>query len=234
MIKLDEMEKNQADNKSDSQKFSEITQNYAQLVSLAADGFGFEMGSNLMFDRFCEIACPHIEKIKNKKDLDIFIKGFVYSYRGNQKILDLISFKIQQIVEEQYNYTVQINGDKETLDQLSESGQIFSVTELAQISKSLYMAEYQNKKLEFLIEKFIVTQLKDVGRITLEEILECVKSYTITRIGSRQIYKLLEIIIRHRFEDLKKNQEICQKIYVFYAKSGLCSSELLEQLELQQ
>ena len=53
-----------------------------------------------------------------------------------------------------------------------------------------------------------------------------------TRIGSRELYKLLELVIKYRFDDIKANDVVLKSIYVHYTKSGLCSPELLEKIEL--
>lgn len=52
-----------------------------------------------MFDRFCEIACPHIEKIKNKKDLDIFIKGkhILYTIQYKNFLIKLYKYSLINI-----------------------------------------------------------------------------------------------------------------------------------------
>ena len=38
----------------------------------------------------------------------------------------------------------------------------------------------------------------------------------------------------HRFEDIKKNDEVVKSLYKYYTKSGLCSPSLLEKMEFLQ
>lgn len=46
------------------------------------------------------------------------------------------------------------------------------------------------------------------------------------------MYKLLELVIKHRMKDIQKDNNLAQKIYVYYAKSGLCTPKMLEELEI--
>ena len=50
------------------------------------------------------------------------------------------------------------------------------------------------------------------------------KNYSITRHGSRDIYKVLEVVILARMEDIKINRKVFMGIYNIYNKSDLCSA----------
>lgn len=113
-----------------------------------------------------------------------------------------------------------------------ENKEKLNTTELANIAKSCDIAEFDDKELLRILELAVVQNLKKVNTIKIEEIADVVKAYTISRIGSRELYKLLEIIIKHRFEDIRQNDVVLKTIYVHYTKSGLCSPDLLQKIEL--
>lgn len=45
-----------------------------------------------------------------------------------------------------------------------------------------------------LFGDLVLERLKDVKSLSVEEIFEVAQSYLITRVGSRELYKLLEIV----------------------------------------
>lgn len=55
------------------------------------------------------------------------------------------------------------------------------------------------------------------------------KNYSITRHGSRDIYKLLEVVIMARMQEIKLNRKVFVGIYNIYNKSDLCSAEMIKE-----
>lgn len=47
-----------------------------------------------------------------------------------------------------------------------------------------------------------------MDEISLPDLLEVTKAYTMTRNGSRKLYKLLEIVIKHRWNDIARDAAI--------------------------
>lgn len=106
-----------------------------------------------------------------------------------------------------------------------------TTVEVARIVKSLYLIEFDDKEIYKRYEDRVIYQLQGVDEITLEEILEISKSYTLTRNGSRKLYKLLEIVMTHRWEEISKDHKVMKELYVYYSKSGLCSESLMGLME---
>jgi hypothetical protein len=65
----------------------------------------------------------------------------------------------------------------------------------------------------------------------VKDLLEITKAYTLTRTGSRKLYKLLEIVITHRWEEISKDAETLKLLFVYFSKSGLCSEPLMTRFE---
>lgn len=72
--------------------------------------------------------------------------------------------------------------------------------------------------------------LKDVKNVDIDELYEIIVSYNHTRIGSRQLYKLLELVVKFRLNDIKENAKIIKGIFVVCTKSGLMSKDVLDKL----
>lgn len=78
----------------------------------------------------------------------------------------------------------------------------FTSIELSHIVKAYYITENDNTEFYLEIERkgiklinLVLQRLKEVREITPEEIFEIAFSYLITRVGTREFYKLLEIVI---------------------------------------
>lgn len=149
-------------------------------------------------------------------------------------IKDITPLKIKQILEAlAFNY----KGSKELMiflkPHILSNLNYFTPSDLAKIVKSYYILEAIESNDDFfrVMEKRIVSYLKDIKNIKNEELLEFVRCYCVTRNGSREFYKLLELVVDYRFKELIKNPEYVKGIFNFYSTSGFCSPELLKKFE---
>jgi hypothetical protein len=112
--------------------------------------------------------------------------------------------------------------------------QYFSPIDLAKIVKSYYILEALESDDVFfrILEKNIVAHLKDLKNVKNEELMEFVRCYCVTRNGSREFYKLLELVVKYKFNELAKNSNYIEGMYKFYSTSGFCSPELLKDFEV--
>ena len=173
-----------------------------------AEGFGFEYGDKEFFKVLETEIFREIGEIDPQVHLEPIINGFIRTFHGSEELFE----KLKPII--------------------IENLALFNIKQTTQIVSSFHIAEYDDRRFFHQIERYVVQRLKDVQAITVAEIYDIVKCYTVTRVGSREIYKLLEIVIKFRFEDIKKDHEVLKGLYVYYTKSGLVSPELLRDLEL--
>ena len=150
-------------------------------------------------------------------------------------VTEINPLKIKQILESlAYNY----KGSKQMMmflkPHILSNILYFSPIDLAKIVKSYYIIDAIPKNDDFfrIMEKKIVVHLKDINNIKPDELMEFVRSYCVTRNGSREFYKLLELVVNHRFRDIIKNPEYIHGMYDFYSTSGFCSPELLKKFEI--
>ncbi|KAM3138809.1 hypothetical protein pb186bvf_009012 [Paramecium bursaria] len=196
---------------------SEITKRIDQLdleqVCLVAQGFGFDYGSNQLLGKLESIILKDFDKY-SIIELRSILKGFVFTYRGSKKLFSLLKNKVTALKHD------------------------LTINELVSIVKAFYITENDDQQFYTDIEKRVLGRLKEVKDISLLEIHDIVHSYTITRIGSRELYKLLEIvnitfifqIINHRFDDIRQDAIILGKLYDYYSRSGLCDPDLLQRI----
>lgn len=109
----------------------------------------------------------------------------------------------------------------------------FDYVDLANISKSYYIMEVLNSQDEFfqIIEKKIVQHLKNLNNVKNEELIEFVKCFCVSRNGSREFYKLMELVVEYKLKDLIRIPDYISILYNFYSTSGFCSPQLLTKLE---
>ena len=134
------------------------------------------------------------------------LNGFVYNLRAEPELLQIIKPLI-----------IVFN------DQLD-------ITDRAKIVKSYNIMESDDMNLYSQIEQSILRDLKDVDMISLDQFIEVVKSYTVTRIGSREIYKVMDLWIQFRWEEVIVDREIVTEMYSYFYESGLISSKTISNL----
>lgn len=135
------------------------------------------------------------------------LNGFIYNLRAEPKLLESVK-----------PFILVFN------DQLP-------IIDRAKIVKSYNIMEQDDVKLYKQIESSILRDLKDVDLISLDEFLEVVKSYTVTRIGSREIYKVIDLWVQFRWSDIRVEREIVSELYSYFYESGLISAKTISDLK---
>lgn len=77
----------------------------------------------------------------------------------------------------------------------------------------------------------VIIGLKKLDQVTPDQLFDVASNYSVTRTGSRELYKILEFVIREKMDDIAKNPEIARGLYYLYTTSGLCSPELIKKLQ---
>lgn len=169
--------------------------------------YGFDNGSERLFHALETMASTDIEEF-NVDEYKSYIEGFVFTYRISERHLDIIlekfnAFKFQ-----------------------------FTPAFLAQFSKSLYILEKEGSKVMKDIEELLIDILKyDPSVLTKNDAYQLVYCYCLTRTGSREYYKLLELALATRLSEWGKDIEFIKELHYIYEKSGLCSFQFLKCLE---
>lgn len=188
-----------------------------------------EQVDKLTFDELCNCG---VAFGANKANLKIFT---ILETKIMKDVGEVTPLKIKQILEALgFNY----KASKELMlflkSQILLHIQYFTPIDLAKIVKSYYILEVLEPEDDFFLtlEKKIVAHLKDLKNVKNEELMEFVRCFCVTRNGSREFYKLLELVINYKFKELAKNQDYIEGMYKFYSTSGFCSPELLKQFEV--
>eukprot|EP01015_Nassula_variabilis_P013704 TRINITY_DN2128_c0_g1_i15.p3 TRINITY_DN2128_c0_g1~~TRINITY_DN2128_c0_g1_i15.p3 ORF type:complete len:102 (+),score=19.11 TRINITY_DN2128_c0_g1_i15:65-370(+) len=80
------------------------------------------------------------------------------------------------------------------------------------------------------LELYIAGHLRQFDKVTVQEVVEVATTYNLTRVGSRDMYRLIEVVIRQKFADIQKDGQVANTLYTLYTKSALCTPELVEKL----
>jgi len=175
-------------------------------ICIIAESFGLENGSA---DFFLALEKRVIEKLDDLEydQLEMVLRGFLYTYRGSKAIFGTLKNRLTTFFPR------------------------MDLKTLSSISKAYHITENDDKQFESILEKHVIINLRKIDQLTAEDVFEVASSYNVTRIGSRELYKLLEFIIREKMEDIAKKPEIARGLYYLYTTSGLCSPELLKKLQ---
>lgn len=142
------------------------------------------------------------------EELKLLMSGFLYTSRGSKVFFETIKPCLLHYLEE--------------LNTIEHS-KLFKVVSMVGSQKERALLGY--------LEKKIVGRLKEVKEIRVEEITEVVKNTCLSRQGSREMFKLMELVVGYKMEEICKNPEAGRQIHRSYELSGLCSNELMVKLE---
>lgn len=172
-----------------------------------ARSYGFDHGSEKLFYALEMMASTQIHEL-TAEQYKLYVEGFVFTYRISDKHLNIILEKF--------------NGFKFQ----------FTPAFLAQFSKSLYILEKEQHKVMKDIESLLLDIIRnDPGILTKNDAYQLVYSYCLTRAGSREYYKLLELVLAARLSDWAKDLEFVKELANIYEQSGLCSFQFLRCLK---
>lgn len=186
-----------------------------------ASAFGTYRGSPSLFaileKRIIGLLTPEAAKIQTRTKLDsvisleelkMLLAGFMYTSRGSKPFFESLKPFLLLYLDE------------------------LTTIEHSKLFKVVSMSGYQKEKgLQNYLEKKMVDRLKQVKEISVEEIMEIVKSTCTSRQGSREMFKLMELVVGYKLEEICKNSQVGMQIYRYYEHSGLCSSELILKME---
>jgi len=195
-----------------------------------------------VFDKLETLITQNID-VYNVPELCIIAESFGLEY-GNPEFLQLMENKvIENLADLEYDQILMVlrgfaftfRGSKRLFNVLKERLVNFfprmELSLLSQIAKAYHITENDDKQFEGVLERHVINNLKKMDELTNEELFEVVSSYNVTRIGSRELYKVLEFVLREKMGDIAKNPEIARGMYYLYTTSGLCSPELLRKLQ---
>lgn len=143
----------------------------------------------------------------NPENLMMVVQGLVYNLRATEELLSFLHPHI-----------------------LSLSGEL-QVADLARIIKSTHLLEYDDLHFNKGVESVILSSLKEVDRLEIGEFLEVVKSYTVTRMGSRELYKTMDLWIQFRWEDISEDKTALETLGLYLGESGLVSIKTLKMIQ---
>lgn len=177
-----------------------------ELACIFGTIFGLDYGSKELFIELLKATDPKLD-ILTIEEYKLFIKGFFFNYRINEKYIDIVINKFSGFKNELNPY------------------------ELAQLAKSLYIFEKEDLPIFKQIESMIIWLFQnDPDILTKEDLYHIVFCFTVTRMGSRQFYKILEFSLTLKIFELGKDPILSEKLFQMFDKSGLCSVEFLEKL----
>ena len=166
--------------------------------------FGKEKGSKEIMN-YLQKTLIELERDFTEKEIILILEGFIYHYRASDDLLKktLKSIKIENL----------------------------DVIQQCNLVKALNIMDFNDSKLNNILEKHIVNTLKDIKNIKINEITEILITYCITRNGSRELYRLLELVINYKLKSIAKDPKILNKIHICYMTSGFCNNDLLLKIE---
>ena len=168
-----------------------------------AKGFGYDHGSPELFQIFNAITMSQLEEV-TLENLMNYVAGFLFTYRVSPTALPLIVAKIDHFLPS------------------------ISPGNLAKIVKALYILEQEKLPIVKRIEALLVQTLREsIQELSKEELFEITFSYCLTRIGSREFYRTLEIALVSRLEELALDKQLFENFIEVYEKSGLCSNSFI-------
>jgi hypothetical protein len=168
-----------------------------------AKGFGFDHGSADLFQIFNAITMAKLEEATLENMMN-YVAGFLFTYRVSPEALSIVLTKLDHFMPS------------------------ISPGNLAKIVKALYILEQEKLPIVKRIESLLIQILREsVQDISKEELFEITFSYCLTRIGSREFYRTLEIALVSRLEELALDKQLFENFIDVYEKSGLCSNSFI-------
>ena len=165
--------------------------------------FGLDYGSEKLFYVLELMASENIGKF-TLEEYRLYTEGLVFTYRISDKHLDSL------------------------LEQFSSFKSSLSPTFLSKLSKSLHILEKDKHKVVKDIEGALIGIMRNNPQmISKEDAYQMAFCYSLTRNGSREFYKLLEMILANRLNEWVTDGPFIARLYRIYEKSGLCSHQFL-------
>ncbi len=175
-------------------------------ICIIAESFGLEYGDAEFLKLLEKRVIASLGDLEYDQ-LVMVLRGFVYTYRGSKQLFSALKERLVNLFPR------------------------MDLPTLSMVAKAYHITENDDKQFEAVLERHVINNLKRMDDLTIEDLFEVVSSYNVTRIGSRELYKILEFVLREKMGDIAKNPEIARGMYYLYTTSGLCSPELLRKLQ---
>jgi len=96
----------------------------------------------------------------------------------------------------------------------------------------MYILEYERLPLFKQLEDLTLGGLRQAGAsLTPEELYEIALSFNMSRMASREFFKVLEYIIRDRMAEIGQDKHTARKLFEIYSRSALCSPGFIKEIE---
>ena len=168
--------------------------------------FGFERGSK----RFLGLLMRAAEQRLPTKDPSVFresCEGFLFTYRADEEFLDKLLQDWEPLIPS------------------------LSPGFLAKMDKSLYIIEQEKRPASAVIQAKVLGLLKtQAAEMPIEDLIEIALAYNLTRSGSREFYRVLELVLKERLDEIARQPETLEKLIRMYTESGLCNIAFLEKM----
>ena len=108
----------------------------------------------------------------------------------------------------------------------------FELPELMRLTRALYNLEFDEESeiMKLSEESALYTIRNHWDELAVQEYFQIFLTFHMTRHGSRELYKLLEIGFLQRLEDFKEDLEYLRKISMILSTSGLAHPDSIVQL----
>lgn len=177
-----------------------------QSSCLLAKGFGYENGSASFFKLLDQATLPELKEV-DFEGFRNYVIGFLISYKISDQGFEILDSKMAPFLQN------------------------FTEIELAKIAKAYFTLGKENCEVVRQIEHKILYGLYNNGaEMDKETLFEIVHSYCITRIGSRELYRVLELVLVRRLKELAMETDLFDDLIFIYEETGLCSKELLKRM----
>lgn len=174
---------------------------------LFAKAFGFDNGSPRLMvalDALTEEELPQADLELTR----LYVDGFLLSYKVSKNAFEVLDAKLIGFLSS------------------------LSLFESVRIAKAYFMLGHEGRPLVRLIEqKVLVALYNDWESLDPHSLYETVHSYCLTRLGSRELYRVLEMVLSRRLDTLAKDRVLIQRLVAIYRESGMCSHQFLTRMQ---
>lgn len=174
---------------------------------LFSKAFGFDFITQRLLRVLDAISEDELPRA-NFEQIRLYIDGFLLTYKISNKSFAVLDEKLPAMLPS------------------------LSLVESVRIAKAYYMLGFEKQPLVQLIEQKVLMSLYNEWE-TLEPttLFDIVHSYCLTRLGSRELYRVIELVLSQRLHELGKDRELIQRLIAIYRESGMCTHQFLDKLK---
>lgn len=174
---------------------------------LLAKAFGFDYGSARLFIALDAITLEELPEADLER-VKLYVDGFLLSYKVTKEAFEVLDSKLSGFLP------------------------AISIFDSVHIAKAYYMLGHDQRPLVKQIEqKVLVALYNDWESMDQQTLYETVYSYTLTRMGSRELYRVLELVLGRRLLEIAKDRDMLKRLIRIYQESGMCSHQFLNRMK---